>query len=75
MVLRNLELAGITSYFAAVITGDNGKNPESPRPTFFWQPRNAIGREPAQLPCPGGQLQRNPRGGSRRLPIPTWYRI
>lgn len=46
MVLRNLELAGITSYFAAVITGDMVKSGK-PAPDIFLAAAKAIGREPA----------------------------
>lgn len=45
MVLRNLELAGITSYFAAVITGDMVKSGK-PAPDIFLAAAKAIGREP-----------------------------
>ena len=45
MVLRNLELAGITPYFAAVITGDMVKSGK-PAPDIFLAAAKAIGKAP-----------------------------
>ncbi len=46
MVLHNLELAGITSYFSSVVTGDMVEHGK-PAPDIFLAAAKAIGRKPA----------------------------